>query len=222
MKVSIIVFEINEIDGMRVVMPQIKKEWYDELVVVDGNSTDGTIEYCQSHNIPYFVQAEKGVGAALNEAVRKVSGDIIIIYAPDGSFEPEQIPLIVDQIKNKNVDLVNVSRYMNGQKSYDDNIATALGNKIFTQIVNLLFPYKFTDFLYTYLGFKRELLDELDIDNKSRAWGQIFLLRAVKRGCKITELPGVEHKRIGGEVKVPKIRAAWALVKVILAERFTR
>ena len=67
MKVSIIVFEINEIDGMRAMMPQIKREWYDELLIVDGGSTDGTIEYAKEHGYDLFVQEQKGVGAALNE-----------------------------------------------------------------------------------------------------------------------------------------------------------
>ena len=49
MKISLVVFALNEIDGMRVVMPQIKKEWVEELVVVDGHSTDGTLEYCREN-----------------------------------------------------------------------------------------------------------------------------------------------------------------------------
>ena len=88
MKVSIIVFEINEIDGMRCVMPQIKPEWYDELIIVDGGSTDGTIEYAREHGYNLFVQKEKGLGAAFSEAIKKVNGDIVILFAPDGSFLP--------------------------------------------------------------------------------------------------------------------------------------
>ncbi|MFH0958620.1 MAG: glycosyltransferase family 2 protein [Pseudomonadota bacterium] len=218
MTVSVIVFEINEIDGMRAMMPKIKKEWYDELIVVDGGSNDGTIEYCHANGYPIFVQSEKGVGAALNEAVRKVRSDIIVIYAPDGSFEPDQIPLITEQIR-QGVDVVNVSRYMNGTKSLDDNFFTATGNRIFTVLANLMFPYRFTDFLYTYLGFRRSLIEALGIDNKERTWGQILLLRAIKRGLRVVEIPGVEHARIGGDVKVPKIKAAWALVRTLARER---
>ena len=218
MKVSIIVFEINEIDGMKAMMPEIRPEWYDELIVVDGGSTDGTIEYTREMGLNLFVQSEKGVGAALNEAVRKVSGDIIIIYAPDGSFEPEQIPRIVKKIE-EGYDVVNVSRYMNGNKSFDDNFFTASGNKIFTKLASILFPFRFTDFLYTYLGFRKEVIDTLNIDNKERAWGQILLLRAVKQRLRLIEIPGIEHKRVGGDVKVPKLRAAWSLVETLARER---
>ncbi len=220
MKVSIIVFEVNEVDGMRAMMPQIKREWYDELIVVDGGSTDGTIEYAKEKGYSIFIQKERGVGAALNEAVRKVSGDIVIIYAPDGSFEVDQIPIITEKIR-AGYDVVNVSRYMGGNKSHDDNIFTGTANWIFTKIAGLMFPFQFTDFLYTYLGFRREVISGLNIDNKERTWGQILLLRAVKKGLKIIEIPGTEYKRIGGDVKVPKIRAGWAIVKTLMQEKFS-
>ena len=220
MSVSIIIFEFNEVDGMRAMMPKIKPEWYDELIIVDGGSTDGTIDYAKEHGYNLFVQKEKGVGAALNEAVRKVNGDIVIIYAPDGSFEVEQIPIITESIKN-GYDVVNVSRYMNGNKSLDDNVFTGFGNWFFTKLANLMFPFKFTDFLYTYIGFRRVVIDTLNIDNKERTWGQILLLRAVKKGLKIIEIPGTEHKRIGGDVKVPKVRAAGALVNTLIREKYS-
>ena len=220
MSVSIIIFEFNEVDGMRAMMPKIKPEWYDELIIVDGGSTDGTIDYAKEHGYNLFVQKEKGVGAALNEAVRKVNGDIVIIYAPDGSFEVEQIPIITERIKN-GYDVVNVSRYMNGNKSLDDNIFTGFGNWFFTKLANLMFPFKFTDFLYTYIGFRRVVIDTLNIDNKERTWGQILLLRAIKKGLKIIEIPGTEHKRIGGDVKGPKVRAAGALVNTLIREKYS-
>ncbi|MBI2265955.1 MAG: glycosyltransferase family 2 protein [Armatimonadetes bacterium] len=222
MKVSIIVFEINEIDGMRAMMPQIKREWYDELLIVDGGSTDGTIEYAREHGYDLFVQKAKGVGAALNEAVRKAHGDIVVIYAPDGSFLPDRIPMMVQKIK-EGCDIVNVTRYGYGARSYDDTLATSFGNWTFTTMANLFFGnlFKFTDFLYTYLGFRRNLVEDLALDTTLMTWGQILLLRGIKRGLKVVEIPGDEHRRVGGAVKVPKLRAAYQLFTTILRERFS-
>jgi len=222
MKVSIIVFEVNEIDGMRAMMPQIKKEWYDELIIVDGGSTDGTIEYAKEQGYNLFVQENKnGAGAALNEAIKKVSGDIVVIYAPDGSFLVDKIPLMIEKIK-EGFDIVNVTRYGYGAKSYDDTFFTAAGNWAFTRMANLFFGHQFrlTDFLFTYLAFKRSIIEEIDLDTDLMTWGQILLLRGIKRKYKIVEIPGDEPARLGGAVKVPKLRGAYELFTTILRERF--
>lgn len=221
MTVSIVVFEINEIDGMRAMMPLIKKEWYDQLIVVDGGSTDGTLEYCRENGYDVFVQKDRGVGAALQEAFARCTGDIVIIYAPDGSFEPHQIPIIVEHIKN-GVDIVNVSRYYGGTKSLDDTVYTAFGNWVFTKFANLFTSFRFTDFLYTYIGFKKELLLKLGVNENIITVMQIMMLRAIKRGYNLIEIPGVENQRIGGDVKVKKIRTAWIIFKTIIAEYFRR
>lgn len=222
MRVSIVVFEINEIDGMRAMMPKISRDWYDELIIVDGGSTDGTIEYARQEGYNLFVQKERGVGAALKEAMERVTGDVVVIYAPDGSFIPEIIPRMIENIQAGH-DVVNVSRYGFGAKSEDDNFFTAVGNRTFTFLANLLFPFHFTDFLYTYLGFRRSVLEDLDMSGVTEiTWGQILLLRAVKKGLRIVEIPGDEPPRVGGKVKVAKMRAAFALLKTLYEERFVR
>jgi glycosyltransferase involved in cell wall biosynthesis len=221
MKVSIVVFEINEIDGMKAMMPQIKKEWYDELIVVDGGSTDGTLEYCRKNGYDVFVQQTKGVGAAMNEGVKRVTGDIIILYAPDGSFLVEKIPVMIELLKDGN-DLVNVSRYCQGAKSLDDSWFTGFGNRMFSLFAKLFMGWQITDFLYTYLGFKRELINELKYDTNEWTWGQRLLLKSHKANKKIVEIPGDEPRRIGGEIKMPKFKAGWVCLKALFEERFSK
>ena len=44
MSTSLIITTLNEIDGIKKILPEIKKEWVDEIIIIDGGSTDGTVE----------------------------------------------------------------------------------------------------------------------------------------------------------------------------------
>lgn len=220
MRVSLVIFSWNEIDGMRVIMPQIKKEWYDELIIVDGGSTDGTIEYAKEHGYFIFVQRDKGAGAAFLESVEKATGDIVVTFSPDGNSVPEKIPALVEEIK-EGYDMVIASRYYKGAKSYDDDIVTAFGNWMFTSLINLLFGSKITDSLVMYRAFKRNMVKELKINTKTVSWGTQFLIRAIREKKKIGEIPGDEPARIGGVRKMHPLKNGITELTRIIKEFFT-
>ncbi len=217
MKVTLLIFTWDEIDGMKVIMPQIKKEWYDQLIIVDGGSTDGTIEYAKEHGYHIFVQKERGAGAAFIEAMEKVTGDVVITFSPDGNSDPERIPPLIEKMK-EGYDIVIVSRYLNGAKSYDDDIITAFGNRIFTGTVNLLFRARITDLLVMYRAFKTDIVKELGLNTKTVAWGTQLLIRAVKQKLRIGEIPGDEPPRIGGARKMHPLKNGIREISMIMRE----
>ncbi len=220
-KVTVIVFAWDEIDGMRVIMPQMNKEWFDELIVVDGGSTDGTVEYAREHGWDVFVQKEPGAGAAFREALARSTGDIIIPFSPDGNSIPEMIPALVSKM-NEGYDLVIASRYAKGARSYDDDPVTAFGNWMFTTMVNVLYGSKVTDVLVMYRAYRRELLEELGGVTNEVSWGSQLLVRTIKKGKRISEVPGDEPARIGGVRKMDPLKNGWAELKMIIKERFIK
>jgi glycosyltransferase involved in cell wall biosynthesis len=220
-KVSLVIFTLNEINGMKAVMPRIKKEWYDELVIVDGGSTDGTIEYAKEKSYFVFVQKEKGAGAAFAESMARVTGDIVVVLSPDGNSIPEKIPELTAKVR-EGYDIVIASRYYQGAKSYDDDFVTAFGNRMFTWLINILFRAKITDSLVMYRAFRTKIAGELHIDTRTVSWGSQLLIRALKKKMRIAEIPADEPPRIGGVRKMQPLKNGLSELRMILGEFFNR
>ncbi len=221
MKTSIVIFALNEIDGMRSIMPRIKAEWYDELIIVDGGSHDGTVEYARENGYFIFTQQRKGTGAAFQEAMEKAAGDIVIMFSPDGNSIPEKIPELAAQIK-KGYDIVIASRYYQGAKSYDDDLITFFGNRMFTALANLLFGSRISDVLVMYRAYRKDAVNKLRIDTLTPSWGTQILLRAVKKKLKIAEIPADEPARIGGVRKMKPLKNGFYELMMIIKEFLIR
>ena len=71
MKVTLIIPTLNEIGGMKIIMPRIKREWVDQILFIDGRSTDGTIEYARENGYSIVIQKKYGLRNAYVEALEQ-------------------------------------------------------------------------------------------------------------------------------------------------------
>lgn len=232
MKVTLVIPTLNELGGMKLIMPRIKKEWIDQVIIVDGGSKDGTIEYAKQNGYFIFVQKKKGIRNAYMEALPYVLGDVVITFSPDGNCMPEVIPILVDKMKG-GYDMVIASRYVKGAKSYDDDILTSFGNWFFTSIVNLLFHVHYTDAMGIFRAYKKELIYDLDLDKDESyampeklfrtdiGWEPLLSARAAKIKLKVLDIPADEPKRIWGMRKLQIVRWGAAYLFQIIREAFT-
>ncbi len=217
MKVTLIIPTLNEIEGMKVIMPRLKKCWYDQLIIVDGGSKDGTIEYAQQQGYFVYVQKKTGIRNAYTEVLPYIKGDVVITFSPDGNSIPDLIPQLIDKVK-EGYDMVIASRYFNGAKSHDDDLITAFGNWFFTRTINILHGAQYTDAMVIFRIYKTKLIYDLELHkedgfttaerlfNTHISWEPLLSVRAAKRKLKVTEIPGDEPARIGGERKLKPLR----------------
>lgn len=229
LEVTLIIPTMNECEGMKAIMPRIKKEWYDELIIVDGGSTDGTIEYCKENGYPVITQSGKGLPQAFVDAFEHSTKDIIITLSPDGNSIPELIPTLVEKI-HEGYDIVIASRYLGSAKSHDDDIFTRFGNRMFTKMVNLLFGAKYTDTLVIFRAYRREalLMMRLHKHEKENWLRKVFFymngwelgssIRAAKLKLKVCEISGDEPERIGGSRKLSIVKNGLGALLQVLYE----
>ncbi|MFC1703861.1 glycosyltransferase family 2 protein [Candidatus Omnitrophota bacterium] len=222
MTFSLIMLCLNEIECLKVILPRIKKEWVDEIIIVDGHSTDGSIEYARALGFDVLLQKEKGPIAGYQEAIEKAKGDVVITFTPDGNMIPEKIPELVEKMR-EGYDMVIVSRYAPGAKSYDDTAISGFGNWMFTKMVNVLFRAKYTDVLGFYRAFRKDLFQRLGLEGNIRISVDTQLcIRCAKKRLKVAEIPGDEPPRISGRSYRSIIKNGCLELFTIVEERFTR
>ncbi len=227
MTTTLLIPTLNEITGMKEIMPRIKREWVDQIIFLDGGSTDGTIEYAKNNGYEVVIQKGKGLRRAYAEVFEHIKGDIVITFSPDGNSVPEIIPRLVDKMKD-GYDMAIVSRYLGGTKSHDDDSITAFGNWLFTSIINFLFGGKYTDAMVIYRAWKKDVITRLEINKEIKfpywedvigewvSWEPLLSIRCAKAKLRLAEIPGEEPERIGGTRKmIPLITGSAVLFHII-------
>jgi glycosyltransferase involved in cell wall biosynthesis len=218
MKSTLIGCTLNEIDAVQVVLPQLREQPVDEILIVDGGSTDGTVEWCTSHGFRVIDHRQGGYGSSIRAGVAAAGGDVIIEFPPDGNSLTDRIPALLDEIRKGN-DFVIVSRYKGGAKSHDDDFMTAIGNWMFTFMTNQLFGTRYTDVLVGYRGYRKEVFDRIPWDASGLSWPLQSAVRfAQVPGVRISEIGGDEPARIGGQRKMRVFATGWEILKLLFRE----
>jgi glycosyltransferase involved in cell wall biosynthesis len=203
--ITLLLPTLNEYDGFKEIFPQIDRTLFDDILVVDGGSTDGTVEYAIANNLRIMSQLKtrKGLGNAVIDSISTLKTDCVIEFSLDGNCMVEQLPELVQRLR-EGYDLVVVSRYLPPAKSADDNFVTAFGNFMFTRMTRWLGNYPITDALTIYRGFDVNFIRYPEFEGmlKGPVFEPLISAIACARNLKIFEIPGDEPKRIGGVSKM--------------------
>ncbi len=215
--VTLLVPTLNEIVGMKAIMPLIHRDWVNQILILDGGSTDGTIEYARDNGYEVHVQKEPGIRQGYMEVLAKIRSEVLVTFSPDGNSIAELLPSLIAKI-DEGYDMVIASRYKPPAKSQDDDWVTAFGNWLFTRTVNVLHGGRYTDAMVIYRAYRTRLITELELDQDRWyttperlfgcriSWEPLLSARAALRGLKVAEIPGDEPPRLGGERKLRVLR----------------
>jgi glycosyltransferase involved in cell wall biosynthesis len=200
MSVSVIVCTKNEAGNIQKVLSKIPR-WVDEILLVDGHSTDGTVEKARSSrpDIRVIYQLKKGKGDALKYGVRLSTGNIIVVLDADGTYPPNELYKFVDAIK-MGYEYAKGTRLQNGKPSCMP-WRRWLGNKILALTTNLLFGTKYTDICSGYTAFSKEAFQKLNLESDGFEMEQELVVKAKLGGLKVIEIPHKYDLRIYGESK---------------------
>ena len=183
----------------------------DELLVVDGHSSDGTRELAAACGARVILDEGKGKGAALRLAMREASGDILVFVDADGSHDPTDIPALIAPIVAGEADHVSGSRMLGGS---DELHATfhqfirLFGSQIITLSVNYTQGVRLTDCQNGLRAIRRDVALTLDLQENITTIEQEMVIKTVRSGYRLDEVPTHEYVRANGVSRF-RVKDVW-------------
>jgi glycosyltransferase involved in cell wall biosynthesis len=119
--VALVLLVKNELEPMKAVLPKVDTKIFDDLLCMDGHSTDGSVEYLESLDIRVAQQKEMGRGKAVIESIDQTKADALLFFSPDGNEDPSDLPRLIEVMISHHADLVIASRFTEGSVSDDSD-----------------------------------------------------------------------------------------------------
>ena len=177
----------------------------DEVLVVDGHSRDKTREIAAARGARVVLDHRKGKGEALRLSITEATGDIVVFIDADGSHDPHDIPALVDPIKAGNADMVIASRGRGGSDELHGTIEQFIryvGSQLIMLAINYRWNVRLTDSQNGFRAIRRDVAGQLDLQSNLTTIEQEMLMKALKKGFRVSEIASHEYERKWGTSKV--------------------
>ena len=177
----------------------------DEVLVVDGHSRDRTREIAVAHQARVVLDHGKGKGEALRLALEEATGDIVVFIDADGSHDPRDIPALVAPIAAGKADMVIGSRGRGGSDELHgtlEQLIRYVGSQIIMLGINYRWNVRLTDSQNGFRAIRRDVGRSLGLTSNLTTIEQEMMMKALKKGYRVTEIPSHEYERKWGTSKV--------------------
>ena len=228
--VSIVIPCFNELETIEAIIDAVLASSVPnkEIIVVDDCSTDGTREVLREKVEPridrlIFHEHNQGKGAALRTGFRAATGDIVLIQDADLEYDPRDYGKLLAPIVEGRADVVFGSRFAGGESHRVFYFWHSVMNRLLTLLSNMLTDLNLTDMEVCYKVFRREIIDQIEIEEDRFGFEPEITAKVARLHCRIYEV-GIsyagrtytEGKKIGWR---DGVRAVWCIFKYNLLRR---
>ena len=201
MRVSIIIPVYNEEESIGYVLERIPDRDQYEIIVVDGGSTDRTVEIARSYGAREVDEPRRGYGRACSTGLNHASGDIVVFLDGDGADDPTQIPDLIKHLNIGQKDMALGSRLAGDIQSGAMPWHQRFGNQLSAGLIRILYKLPITD-LSPFRAVKRDKLLSIDVKDMTYGWPTEMICKAARNDWRIVEIPVNYHRRYGGRSKI--------------------
>lgn len=190
-----------------------------EVIVVDGQSSDGTAGRAAAAGAIVVVEPRRGYGQAMLSGLAALSptSTIVLFIDGDGSDRPDLIPTVLEPIESGRADFVLGSRLRGEREPGSLAISQVVAGHLAGILIRLLYGVRFTD-MSPFRAIRRDALDRLGMSETSYGWNLEMQMRVAASCLRVVEVPVGQRRRVGGISKVSgdwrnAVRAAYVLVR---------
>jgi glycosyltransferase involved in cell wall biosynthesis len=194
-----------------------------EILVVDGHSTDRTRDIAAEMGARVVLDAGRGKGEALRRSFVEARHEILVFIDADGSHEPKDIPRLLEPIRRGDAELVIASRTRGGSDELHgtaEQLLRYIGSQVIMLAINYRWQVRLTDSQNGFRALRRDAARALRLKANLTTIEQEMLMRALKCGCRVVEIPSHEFERRWGVSKVSVWRLWWAYLWSLMRNIF--
>ena len=200
-----VVIPTRDEEGLIGEIVDLVRPYADEVLVIDGHSRDRTREIAAEHGARVALDRGKGKGEALRMAFEVATGDIVVFIDADGSHETKDIPAMVAPIIAGQSDMVVGSRGKGGSDELHGTLGQLIryvGSQIIMLGINYRWNVRLTDSQNGFRAIRRDVGRQLGLTSNLTTIEQEMLMKALKKGFRVSEIPSHEYERKWGTSKV--------------------
>ena len=201
---------------------------HQEIIFVDGHSTDGTqeevnriIKNYPEKDIRLMVQDGQGKGDAVRKGFAVAKGDILMILDADLTVPPEDLPKFYMALAEDHGEFINGCRLVYPMEKQAMRLLNYLGNKFFSIMFTWILNQRFKD---TLCGTKSIFKKDYEKIKANRSYFGDFdpfgdfdlIFGAVKQNLKVVEVPIRYRERTYGKTNISRFRHGWLLMKMTI------
>jgi glycosyltransferase involved in cell wall biosynthesis len=215
--VSVVIPTLNEAGNIREALYTIHEQlaYPNEIIVVDGNSTDGTIKIVKDIDFcKLIIEPRRGYGLALRKGMSQAKGDIIVMVDGDGTYEFKHINRLLQRLTETDAELCMATRM------YDPNKAMGFMNFVGNKIITTCFDFLYSQFLSdTQSGFRaisHSAIEKVEFKETDMSFATEMLVQFAKKGFKMVEVKSVYKQRRYGKTKLRKFKSGIEIFTTML------
>ena len=215
---TVVIPTLNEVETLPEIIAGVRAHT-DDILVVDGRSPDGTADVARSLGARVVYDHGRGKGEAIRTVIGHLDRDIVVFIDADGSHDPADIPALVAPILAGQADHVSGSRLIGGSSELHggfDECFRLMGSSFITACINHRFRVVLSESQNGFRAIRTEVLRDLGLEEDITTIEQEMIIKTLKKGYRMGEVPTHEHRRKAGYSKITVRKVAFRYVYSML------